>query len=330
MTGALHRRAVFAGVLLVLVAAPSRASDLRVLMSPESGITVGDLVRLVLEMELEPERQVSGSDLASWLRAAWLPTDLQGVELVAVGEPSVEVAESGSTWRQIVTLRAFRPGKVQLPPIEVSVLDADGASNSVSSGPLAITVESVLSAGEQTQPRPPAPVRSQPLGSRFWALASLLVIATVGSALAAVHLGAFASEQESRRRRDPLAELRLALQRLDPNQPEREHVGLSSSLRRFLERRTGTPALERTTTEIYGDLGGMPLADASRRQVRQILLDCDRVKFGAYPTSRDDLSERVRRTRSLAEQIEAHLLAREATVAATTAEIEAPPNGVAA
>lgn len=330
MIGALHRRAIFAVVLLVLVAAPSRASDLRVLMSPESGVTVGDLVRLVLEIELEPGRQVSSSDLASRLREGWLPTDSQGVELVAVGEPSVEEAESGSTWRQIVTLRAFRPGKVQVPAIEVSVLDADGASSLVSSGPIAITVESVLPAGERTQPQPPAPVRSPPLGSRFWALASLLVIATVGSALTAVHFGAFTSEQERRRRLDPLAELRLALQSLDPRQPERGHVGLSSSLRRFLERRTGTPALERTTTEIYRDLGGMPLAEASRGQVRQILLDCDRVKFGAYPTSRDDLSERVRRTRSLAEEIEAHLLAREAIEAATTAEVEAPPNGVAA
>lgn len=308
-------------VLATLIAAPTLAAEVRVLVTPESGITVGDPVRLVLEVDLAPEQQVSAEASKRQLERQWLPEDLEGVELVSVGEPTVEALEDGSMWRRMLTLRSFRPGPVELPSVQVPVSD-DLDSEPLRSAPVRFSVESVLPEGAQTELQPPALVRQRPLGTAFWAFASLLAAVAVGSAVAAGRAGAFASEEARRSRRDPLTELQLALQAIDPRHPERGHVGLSSSLRRFLERRAGTPALERTTTEIYRDLGSMRVEDSSRRQVRTILLDCDCVKFGGFTASRDELSDRVRRTRSVAKEIEATLSAHEAELAAAASTHE--------
>lgn len=310
--------------LATLIAAPTVAADVRVLVTSESGITVGDPVRLVLEVDLAPGQQVSAEGLLRRLEQQWLPEDLEGVELVSVGEPTTETVEDGSTWRRMLTLRSFRPGLVELPPVHVPVSgDVDGEL--LHSDPVRFSVESVLPEGARSELQPPAPVRPRPLGTAFWALASLLAAAAVGSVIAASRAGAFASEEARRDRQDPLTELRLALQGIDPRHPERGHVGLSSSLRRFLERRAGTPALERTTSEIYRDLDGIVVSDSSRSQVRQILFDCDRVKFGRFTASRDELSDRVRRTRSVAEEIETALSAHETELAAALAREEAIP-----
>lgn len=290
-------------LLVVITASPAAAERVRALVSPESGVTVGDPVQLLLEVELEPAQAIVTPDWSE----EWLPEDLEAVELVVAGSPSIDKLGERRVWRQLLTLRAFRPGEVRLPAPTVEVIRADAIEKRLDFGEIAWTVESVLPEGEQVDLKPPSPVRPYPLGADFWLTGSILGLLVVGSGVAAVAAGAFAAQSVRHRSRDPLTELRLALQQLDPRHPDLGHVALSSSLRRFLERRTETPALERTTSEIYRDLGTLAVGDDSRRRVRDILADCDRVKFGRFGTSADQLAERARRTRSVAEDIEVRL-----------------------
>ncbi len=302
--------------LLALVSVlPLDGGELTVLLTPESGITVGDPVRVVLEARVEQGRSVTPPD---WSKQ-WPPEDQNDVELVSVGDPITERQGSSTVWRQILTLQAFRPGPIELPAPVVELVSTGAPPIQLEAAtPLRWTVESMLPGDAEVQMRPPSPMHPLPLGAPFWTLASVMAVAAIAGTWIASRAGAFAPEQQ-RWRQEPLTELQLALKALDPRNPVRGHVGLSTSLRRFLERRAGTPALERTTTEIYRDLAEMPVDDASRQHVRQILLNCDQVKFGGFPASREELTDRVRRTRRVAEQIEAHLLAAET---AETAEAE--------
>ena len=305
-------------LLATASALPLGAAELNVLLTPKSGITVGNPVRVVVEARLEPDQSVIPPN---WTEH-WLPEEQEDVELVLVGDPITETRGDSTVWRQILTLRGFRPGPVELP---APAIDLRARGNKTirleSDAPLRWTVESVLPSNGEVEVRPPSPVQPLPLGSSFWTLTAFLAVATAATSWTASRAGAFAAQRPRASDQEPLTELRLALKALDPRNPVRGHVGLSASLRRFLERRAGTPALERTTTEIYRDLTEIAVDDSSRHQVRQILLNCDRVKFGGFPATREELTQRVRRTQSVAEQIETHLLAAEAE-AATVREIE--------
>ncbi len=323
--------AMLLGAYLV---SPIQASEVRMQVAEEGPFTVGDAVRVLVEVDLDPGERVATPDWAgSWLQpstaqaAAAEPTEgaetdtnetLPLPEIVSTTAPVVAAGDAGSTWTQIITLRSFRPGAVTLPAPEIGIDTGDGV-HTIAGETIGWQVESVLPTDRQVSLQPPAPLRDVSIGRTFWITATVFLIAALATAWFAHRAGAFGSETASHRVRDPLTALRIALRSLDPKQPAESHIGLSSSLRDYLDQRAGVRGREHTTSEIYRDLKQLPVSDNSTQEVRKLLTDCDRVKFGRHSASPSILTERVRRTQTIAEEIDARLAAEELSAEARRA-----------
>lgn len=256
-------------------AAAVDAPDLAVAVEPAEA-TVGDPIAVILTLE------VPAGDLAATPRfPAW--GDSWGeAELVEIGEPE-QRAEGGHTgYRQRVVVRAFRPGRIPLPPVAVAVPLVEHTVELATPADLTLGIRSVLPADAQTAdlaPRPPRPPHPLPWGRAFWISAAALAVACLGAALLLTRRAAPVPARHEDEP-DPLAELARALERLagEPD-AERLHTGLSLAVRRYLARRLGFPALESTTAEIARRLraGGPPGLPA--RGAIELLRACDQVKF---------------------------------------------------
>ncbi|HVS02112.1 MAG TPA: hypothetical protein VMT16_05020, partial [Thermoanaerobaculia bacterium] len=189
-----RRPALVALLALPLAAATALAApQVRGAVAAEHA-TVGDLVAVELEATLP-----AGSGIA----ALRLPEPLARwgeAEVVAAEALLPDVASDGPLrYRGRVTLRAFRPGPLDLPPLPLAAEPA-GAATVVDPGlttppGLTLAIASVLPQGDEpVAPRPPAPPVALPLGARFWWTLGALAAACL---LAGALLG---------RRRRPAAE----------------------------------------------------------------------------------------------------------------------------
>jgi len=208
-------------------------------------------------------------------------------EVVGFGPVEKSSGEPGETlFRQRVTVTAFRPGKVPLPPVAVVVPQAGGSRTISTPSNLALEVASVIPGDPKAaQPKPPAAPRSLPWGRRFWwtfAGMSALALAlgfwvfarrkVAGIAVAAL---------------PPLEELERELTRIaaglggfeGTGAPARIAAALSSALRRYLGRELAFPALESTTTEIQRRLRAERTPEGISRTGVDLLRRLDRIKF---------------------------------------------------
>jgi hypothetical protein len=304
-------------------AEPAAASEpLRVVL-PERTPTVGDQVELVLELTVPADCRLDGAPrFPTWSAgAAGGPATWGEVEVLAAA-----VTGAAPTWRQQVTLAAFRPGDLALPPVAITLPCAGGSRELRTPGSLVLSVQSLLPAeGELPPPRPPAPPRALPLPAAFWwALAALL----------ALLVGAVWLLLRQRRRRAtaplatepplpalaPLAELEATLARLGDELGslpaageipravrERLHVGLSAAVRRYLERALATPATKSSTTEIQRALFGRQLPASVVRPLVRLLRDCDGVKFARAAATVAEIRSRLTQADELVHAVHAAL-----------------------
>lgn len=79
------------------------------------------------------------------------------------------------------------------------------------------------------------------------------------------------------------------------------YVELSNILREYLGRRYGMDALEKTTTEIFGEMRRENIDRKIALQVKEILSECDLVKFAKYRPAEKQLIEDFERAKQLIE-----------------------------
>jgi hypothetical protein len=294
--------------LLLLLAAPALAqpSPVTVALSP-AGPTVGDRVQATITLRVPADR-LSGEPRFP----AWGKTWGEAV-VVAHGEPVRRQEGGTAVYEQTVTLAAFRPGPVPLPPVAVAVPMRAGTVRAATPAGLAVTVRSVLPPDEKDpKPKKEAPPRHLAWGERFWwALAGLLAACLLAAALL------------WRRRRNaveapapvpalpPFEELAAALDRLAAEKSMLSfHTQLSLAVRRYLGRRLPFPALESTTFEVQRQLLSRRMPPALVRPLGELLWACDLVKFANRPASEPQARERADTARRLAADLEAHLAPR--------------------
>lgn len=265
----------------------------------ETSITVGDPVTVTARLRLP-------------VADARVPAEIVGVDSkwgeAEVLAPARLEPGRGADGERVWTLRvtAFRPGRIELPPLEVR-LESDPPRTLRAPSPLALEIVSVLPPGAagELSAEPPAPPRPLPFPARLgW---------TLGALAAALAATAFALARGGRRATaatpapPPIEELERALAALASAEPAAGHALLSTSLRRYLGRRLGFPALESTTTEVARRLAGTELDPELPRRTRRLLGDCDAVKFALRRSSGAELSTRHDEALALAREVETAL-----------------------
>ena len=298
----LSRHAVLLSVLWsVPVLAQPRVD---VTLSPQQ-VTVGDRIEAVLTLRANPADLAGDPRFPVWSRT-WGEADvLDKQEARRVG------AEKGAAvWQQRIVLAAFRPGKIDLPPVAVAVPLHDRTLQVKTPANLAIQVRSVLPPNEKNpEPKPAAPPRPLPVGEAFWwTLAAMSALALL--ALWGVWRQSRRTVAEAEAARPPLPpfdELLRELDRLgDDPSAVRLHTRLSLALRHYLGRSLDFHALESTTSEIQRRLS-LRLPGPLVRPVVELLRACDLVKFARQEVGQERTQERIATARRTAREIEQHL-----------------------
>jgi hypothetical protein len=252
----------------------------------------------------------------------------RGEEGLLWGEPSVVVEPDGPwelvdgpravagseppTWE--LTLVAMKVGELPVPPVEVTVRPPAGEPLRVSAVALpTVAVASVLEAQDAGDPAP----LKDPVGARGfpweWVLPGLAAGLPVAVVLA-LYL--------RRRRRPvggeaaapalpPLEELEALVAALRSGVGrETEDVvcdRLAAGMRRFLERRTGEPALEMTSAElrVLARQRGWP--EGVQRSVQSVMGVADGVRFGRRAAGEGSLRQAVEGALMAGRELEEHL-----------------------
>ncbi len=290
----------FVWAALLLAAAPLAAAppSLRVDLARARGLTVGDPVDATLTVQLP-----AGSDLTArfpdW-SSGW--GDAQVLSFSPVERRS---SPGGVELVQKVRLAAFRTGKIELPAKSV-VVDSAPPETLHTPSDLALEVASVLPAhSTKLAPKPAAPPRRQRVPKAFWWTVGSLLLAAAAAALAPRRLRP--PEARPAPALDPLSELQRSLDQLAELEPVVAHARLSLALRHFLGRSFTMPAAESTTTELARRLDGHGLEREVVRETVRLLREVDPIKFARRSTTREELSVRVERARSIASDVDRHL-----------------------
>ena len=283
--------------------APQGAPTLEVTL-PAQPPTVGDRVELVLSLRVPAGEALAGEPRFPVWQRGW------GEAEIVESSPPQEVG--AGLWRQRVLVRAFRPGRVPLPAVEVALPYRDRTVQARTPGGLALEVRSVLPPLKEGQkppaPKPAAPPKRLPVGDLF-------VWVAVGLASACFLLGLLlfrprktvAGEAPAAAPLPAFEELLGELNRLagDPAAPAiQTHTRISQALRRYFGRSLSFPAMESTTTEIQRRLLGRRIPSTLVRRTVELLRACDLVKFARQEVAPERVQERIETARDLAREYE--------------------------
>ncbi len=280
---------------------------LEVALSPAE-ITVGDRIEARLTLVWTGPEPASEPRFPVW-QESW-----GKAEVLSAGEVETVVGPGGRrVYRQTLELTAFATGEVRLPAVTIALPLTGETIEITHDRDAGFEVRSVLPAEQQElEPRPaapPLPPAAEPVFART--AGGLAGLSLLAAWLLARRLrrAAPAAAAPLSPPAEPLPEFLHHLQRLDPAAAEPTHTGLSLILRDFLSRSLDFPAAESTTTEIRRRLGARLLEPEAggdsapaplRRDVVQLLRDCDQVKFARLPVAASVTRGRLRAARDLA------------------------------
>jgi hypothetical protein len=268
---------------------------------PEGTVSVGDRV---------PVRVVArGGDGWLWgeLRVV-VPT---GGPWEVVDGPRTVAGARPPAWQ--VELAPMELGEVVLPDFQVTVRPPEGEPQDVTPASTpSLQVASVLPTDEQAEPAPLRdPVGVQGLAWE-WLVPALMALVPV-LALAAWWMRRRRSRiaTDATFRLPPLEQLTALLQELEARVGREPAEGfcdrLAGGLRRYLERRTGEPALEMTSFElrVLARRDGWP--EAVQRSIHRVMEVADGVRFGRKRVVEAELKAALTAAGDAANGLEHHL-----------------------
>lgn len=279
--------ALVATLLAVSVLAAAESPSLEV-TAPTAAVSVGDRVTVRAAARGDGELQWGELKVAVRDGGDWAVAD--GPREITGSRPPV--------WELVLVPLAV--GDLELPAITTTARVAGEAAVEVTpASPPQVTVATVLPAEGEPEP---APLRA-PIGVAGlpweWLLPILLVLAP----LVAVGWWLWRRRRRvalagaARRALPPLAELEALARelraRIDRDGPDVVCDRLAHGLRRYLERRTGEPALEMTSFELrlLGRRSGW--SDEVQRGVQLIMKLVDGVRFGRRAAIESELAKAI-------------------------------------
>lgn len=298
------KRVLLLVALSAVPALPAYPQQVQVSLSPNQP-TVGDRVEAVIALRMDPA--TAGTLAADPRFPVWGRTWGEA-DILATSEPRRSVEPDGSVvFRQHLTLAAFHPGKVALPPMAIAVpLRARTVQVSTPAG-LSVDLSSVLPKDRKDlKPKAPKPPVPLPVGDAFWWTLAGMLAACLALGLLILRQRRTAGEAAAPRPDlDPFPELAAALDRLaaEPS-AVRLHTGLSLAFRHYLARTLGFGAEEHTTTEIQRHLLAGRLPAALVRQSIDLLRACDLVKFARQEVDPERSRERLDSARRIGTEID--------------------------
>lgn len=273
-------------------------------LSPSS-VTVGDRIDAVITLQVESSALMGEPRFPAW-RETW-----GEAEIVAKSEPEKVSEQNGkAVYRQRLTLAAFRPGNVPLPPVSIAVPLRNRTVQASTPAGLSLNLHSVLPKGEKNpQPKPEKPPVRLPIGEAFWwTLAAMSLACLIVGWLLLRQRRARPEPEAKRPDLSPFDELADLLGRLGrETSPVRLHTALSLAFRRYLSRTLSFPAEESTTSEIHRHLLAGRLPAPLVRQAVELLRSCDLVKFSRQAVGEDRSRERLEAARRIAEEVDERL-----------------------
>jgi hypothetical protein len=286
--------------LLLIAAGPAAAQDnapVTAILNAASGeLTVGDPVGLTLAVTHPAGYQV----IAPALAPTW-----GDFTVVTQGTPATRANGDGTETTSIaIDARLFKPGAFETPSLDVTVTDGKGGLRTVTAAPVAVTIDSVLAAGD-TELRDIKPQATLPMPAVWpWIAAGAALVAALAAAIV------FGSKHRSRaavdnrlpheRALDTLAAIEAM--RLPEQGRFKEHTTrVSDTVRIYVEQRFAIPALERTTREIQADLRTVDTSPEVKALLVAFLQESDLIKFSEFLPDLASASELVARGRAIVE-----------------------------
>ena len=291
---------------------PAQAQEVRAYVSTDS-VSIGERFRLSLAAEHR-------AGTAYFPSPALGDTLLGDLEVVTRIDTIRRIRGSGMHVDSAVyEVTTFALDSAYVPPLPVHFVDGDDTLMAVS-GPLVVPVRSVVPADAESL-RDMAPLADFSRSWWPWLLGLAAVLLVLGAA--------YYAWRRYRTRGEPgkpdIPPYEQAQQRLralegetdmyNPDHVKPFYVELADVARRYLERRTGLPALEETTREVIDDLnreaehGRLPGDTPSR--LRRILSQADLVKFADARPAADKNRHMLSDTQATLEAVEQHLLEKE-------------------
>lgn len=279
--------------------------------APDAALSVGDPLHIRVE--------ASGGEDGFW---GDLSLDLGKDEDWAVIEGPKAIPDATSpAWD--VTLAPLKLGELPLPTFSLRWRDQDSKARSITPEEVPkITVASVISPDDKGK----AAALKDPLGVKGFPWEWILPISVVLLLLVAL---IFLSLRLRRRKAKddaevpalpPFEEIRRALTELEGGIGRETADGicdrLAFILRRYLERRSGEPAAEMTSSELRILARELHWPSDSLTDLQKTMLLLDAVRFARRPVTESELREAVSRTRTMARSLEKHYLPLEEDVAA--------------
>lgn len=254
-------------------------------------ITIGDRVRYTVKIS---------SDTSLTVDSLSVGTNLGMFEIKDYKPRESSVKDSLRVTTESFEITTFTTGDYQIPPMTIHYRTRSGEMKSITSDPLPIKVNSLLSGEKGEDIRPLRGPKSFKREFPTWWV--------VGGAVFLLALGVFLYFY--RRARKPIdltggvVDTRLPWEiALDALGKLRDsdliargeyklfYLSLSEIFRGYLERRYGISALERTTDEIIAEFRTLALDKQEEKIIHTFLDDCDLVKFAKYHPSAEDIEK---------------------------------------
>lgn len=265
------------GALAVRAAGQTGAPVVRTTLEPAQ-IAVGDRAWLTIRVEHAAAASVAWPE----------PESLGAFEVLErrIEEPRVEGGRTVSSAELVLT--AFELGDLEVPAIEIEVLDAGGNAVTLATEPWPVTVASVGldEGGDIRAIRGPLDIPLNVLTLLPW-LAGVALLAGIGYWFWRRSRGGepdniFEPAEPPRPPHELAYEAfrSLEVERLpDRGEIKTFHIRASDIVRAYVEGRFGVDALEMTTGEVLDDLRGHEVDEEALLDFRRLLERCDLVKF---------------------------------------------------
>ena len=272
----------------------------------KSQITVGDWITYTLTIRYGEDEQI--------IRAPEILDQLGLFEVRDVRKIPGKKDKKGMVEDKVeYVITAYQTGQYEIPPVSVIFVTASGDTSEIRSEQINIEVESVLPDlgvdSEDLQEediqdiKPPVKIEQVGLGWLLW-----IGVAVLAISLMRVYLWRKHRLEEWRRRKpgeekpiDELAEFDkiAAMKLLEKGEYKMFHILLSDALRRYMERRWGIDAMERTTYEIAELMGDADIDEKSIAMTHSYLEECDLVKFAKYVPPMEVMERMVERGKDI-------------------------------